>query len=102
MKSGAPTVKGMEWSTIHSRADLSGIERLHASFMRHRYSRHSHEFAVIGLVESGVQSYSYLGARHRTGPGGVFFVNPQEPHTGEPGDAHGYVYRALYPVRILR
>ena len=88
----------MEWSTIYSRADLSGVETLHAHFTRHRYSRHSHEFAVIGLVESGIQSYSYLGARHRTGPGGVFFVNPQEPHTGEPGDTHGYVYRALYPT----
>jgi AraC-like DNA-binding protein len=71
---------------------------LHAHFVRHRYPRHAHEGAVIGLVDSGVQSYSYRGARHRTGPGGLFFVNPQEIHTGEPGDESGYVYRALYPT----
>jgi hypothetical protein len=91
-------LKSLEWSRVHSRADLSGIETLHAHFVRHRYARHAHEFAVIGLVESGIQSYYYLGARHRTGPGGVFVVNPQEPHTGEPGDTDGYIYRALYPT----
>lgn len=87
-----------EWSNVHSRADLAGVETLHAHFVRHRYPRHAHECAVIGLVESGVQSYFYRGGRHHTGPGGIFFVNPEEPHTGEPGDADGYVYRALYPT----
>jgi AraC-like DNA-binding protein len=91
-------LKPSEWSTLHSRADLRGLETLHAHFVRHRYSRHAHEYAVIGLVDSGVQSYTYRGARHRTGRGGIFFVNPQEAHTGEPGDENGYVYRALYPT----
>jgi AraC-like DNA-binding protein len=89
-------VRSAEWSNVRSREDLAGVETLHAHFVRHRYARHAHECAVIGLVESGVQSYFYLGAHHRTGPGGIFFVNPEEPHTGEPGDANGYVYRALY------
>jgi AraC-like DNA-binding protein len=89
-------MKSGEWSYIHARADLAGVETLHAHFVSHRYARHAHESAVIGLVESGVQSYTYLRARHRTGPGGIFFVNPEEPHTGEPGDSNGYVYRALH------
>ena len=87
----------MEWSKIYSRSDLSGVELLHAHFVHHRYARHAHEYAVIGLVDSGVQSYRYRGARYRTGPDGIFVVNPDEAHTGESGDPTGYVYRALYP-----
>ena len=48
-------------------------------------------------MESGIQSYGYRGARYRTGPNGIFTVNPGELHTGEAGAAGGYVYRALYP-----
>lgn len=89
----------MEWSEIHTRPDLPGVEVLHAHFVHHRYARHAHEYAVVGLVESGVQSYSYRGVRHRTGSNGIFVVNPDEAHTGEAGDADGYVYRALYPTQ---
>jgi AraC-like DNA-binding protein len=98
ISAGAVILKSVEWSIVHLRPDLAGVETLHAHFVRHRYARHAHECAVIGLVESGVQSYVYLGKRHRTGPGGIFFVNPEEPHTGEPSDPSGYVYRALYPT----
>jgi hypothetical protein len=87
----------MEWSKIYSRSDLSGVELLHAHFVHHRYARHAHEYAVIGLVDSGVQSYRYCGVRYRTGPDGIFVVNPDEAHTGESGDPNEYVYRALYP-----
>src|SRR5580704_13779198 len=87
----------MEWSKISARADLFGIELLHAHFVQHRYARHAHEHAVIGLVDSGIQSYFYQGARRQTGPNGIFFVNPYEAHTGESGHANGYVYRAIYP-----
>ena len=48
-------------------------------------------------MESGIQSYRYRGARHRTGPNGIFTVDPGELHTGEAGADGGYVYRALYP-----
>jgi AraC-like DNA-binding protein len=91
----------MEWSRVHSRADLPGVELLHAHFVHHRYARHAHESAVIGLVESGVQSYFYRGTRYRTGPGGIFIVNAEEGHTGESGDPEGYTYRALYPTTAL-
>jgi AraC-like DNA-binding protein len=87
----------MEWSRIRSRPDLSGLELLHAHFVRHRYARHAHEHAVIGLIDSGIQSYFYRGTRYMTGQNGIFFVNPDEAHTGESGHADGYTYRALYP-----
>ena len=74
---------------------------LHAHFVHHRYARHAHECVVIGLVESGVQSYFYRGTRYRTGPGGIFVVNAEEAHTGESGDPNGYIYRAFYPTTAL-
>jgi AraC-like DNA-binding protein len=55
-----------------------------------------HDYFVIGLVESGAQSYSYRGVRHVTPRGHVFLVNPDEPHTGEAAAPEGYVYRTLY------
>jgi AraC-like DNA-binding protein len=91
----------MEWSHIHSRPDLSGVEVLHAHFLSHRYPTHAHEHAVIGLVESGSVSLGYRGARHQIGSNGIFFVNPEEPHDGvigDPSDPIGYTYRALYPT----
>jgi AraC-like DNA-binding protein len=91
----------MEWSHIHSRPDLSGVEVLHAHFLQRRYPRHAHEHPVIGLVESGSVALSCRGAKHQIGPGGIFIVNPEEPHEGvigDPSDPHGYTYRALYPT----
>jgi AraC-like DNA-binding protein len=63
----------------------------------HQYTRHAHEYFVVGLVENGAQSYWYRGARHTTPAGQVFLVNPDEPHTGESATPDGYVYKALYP-----
>jgi AraC-like DNA-binding protein len=91
----------MEWSHIHSRPELSGLEVLHAHFLNHRYPKHAHEHAVIGLVESGSVSLGYRGARHQIGANGIFFVNPEEPHDGvigDPSDPRGYTYRAVYPT----
>lgn len=88
----------MDWCRMSCRPDLPGVETLHAGFRRHRYARHAHEHAVIGLVETGVQAFAYRGERHQTGPGGVFFVNPDEAHTGEAADAAGYTYWGLYPT----
>jgi len=80
---------------IYVRRDLPGFEHLHAHFERYHYARHAHAGVVIGLVDEGIQSYSYRGAVHRTGPDGIFFVNAGEVHTGEPADGDGYTYRGV-------
>lgn len=85
-----------EWTRYYRLRTVSGVTALHARFLAHRYPRHAHEYFVIGLIESGVQSYSYRGARHVTSEGRIFVVNPEEPHTGEPASSGGYVYRTLY------
>jgi AraC-like DNA-binding protein len=95
----ALTPDGPEW-TRYYRA-VSGVTALHARFVAHRYPRHAHEYSVVGLIESGVQSYTYRGSRHITPAGRVFVVNPDEPHTGEPASPVGYVYRTLYLQRAF-
>ncbi len=84
-----------EWSKFYRYDDRREISALHARFVTHRYPRHSHDYFVVGLVESGAQSYTYRGARHVTPAGNIFVVNPDEIHTGEAASEDGYVYRTL-------
>lgn len=86
-----------EWSRYYRFDEANSVEALHAHFVEHRYPRHVHHYFVVGLVESGAQSYSYRGSRHITPAGQIFLVNPDEPHTGEAATPEGYVYRTLYP-----
>jgi AraC-like DNA-binding protein len=90
-----------EWSQYYRQAALHDLEVLHARFIEHRFARHSHEYYVIGVVEAGVQAYSYRGVRHLTPAGHVFLVNPGEPHTGEAATPGGYIYRTVYPRLAL-
>ena len=85
--------RSAEWSRFYRYGD--GVSALHARFVSHRYPRHSHDYFVVGLVESGAQSYTYKGARHTTPAGNVFVVNPEEIHIGEAANLEGYVYRTL-------
>lgn len=84
-----------EWTRYYRPEGVAGVAALHAHFVDHKYPRHAHSYGVIGLIESGVQSYSYRGSRHFTPAGRIFVVNPGEPHTGEPAAEGGYVYRTL-------
>lgn len=86
-----------EWSRYYHSQELHGMGVLHAHFIQHRYPRHSHDYFVIALVESGAASYWYQGAKHTASTGQVFVVNPGEPHTGDPAVSEGYTYRVLYP-----
>lgn len=86
-----------EWTRYYRKPEWNDLCVLHARFREHRFARHAHDFFVVGYVESGLQAYAYRGARHLTGAGQVFLVNPGEVHTGEAADLNGYVYRTLYP-----
>lgn len=85
----------MDTARVYFRRELRGFEHLRAHFEHFHYSRHAHAGLVIGLVDEGTQSYTYRGARHRTGRDGIFFVNAGEAHTGEPADCKGYTYRSI-------
>jgi AraC-like DNA-binding protein len=90
-----------EWTRYYRQPGLHDLDVLHARFIEHRFARHSHDYYVIGLVEAGVQAYSYRGARHVTPAGQIFLVNPGESHTGEAATDEGYVYRTMYPRPAL-
>ena len=84
-----------QWTRVFRVRHPYDAEIVHAHYVEHRFARHAHEHFVIGLVEKGIQQYTYRRTRHTTPPGHIFFVNGDEPHTGEPATAEGYVYRTL-------
>jgi AraC-like DNA-binding protein len=86
-----------EWVKVWHDPVLQGLELHHATYITHTFSRHMHDYYVVGLIEAGIQAFSYRGARQITPAGGVFVINPGEVHTGEALIASGYTYRTLYP-----
>jgi AraC-like ligand binding domain len=51
-----------EWSRYY-RLPVDSVEALHARFVTHSYPRHSHDYFVIGLVESGAQAVLFCTIR---------------------------------------
>ena len=84
-----------QWVRVYRMRGTYDAEVIHAHYVEHRFARHAHEHFVIGLVEKGIQQYTYRHTRHTTPAGHMFFVNGDEPHTGEPVTTEGYVYRTL-------
>src|SRR6266511_4973961 len=86
-----------EWTKIWHNVQLdAGLS--HAYFIQHAYPRHSHDYYVISLIERGRQSFTHLGTKHFTPPGGLILINPGEVHTGEAVDGQGFELRSLYPT----
>lgn len=86
-----------EWSQIRHYAPLD-LELLQASYVRHAYPRHFHEYYVLCVIEQGFQSFTHQNAKHFTPPGGVILINPGAVHTGEAADENGFQMRCLYPT----
>jgi AraC-like DNA-binding protein len=86
-----------EWSTVWHNIQLD-VALLQASYVRHAYPRHSHDYYVICVIEGGFQSFTHQGAKHFTPPGGVILINPGEVHTGEAADSNGFQMRSIYPT----
>jgi hypothetical protein len=50
-----PTTTGAsEWTRFSPGEGMSRPDVLHARFVRHAYSRHTHDEYVVGLIETGV------------------------------------------------
>jgi len=86
-----------EWTKFWHNAQLD-IRLLHAYYVQHAYPRHSHDYYVISLIESGRQSFTHRGTKYQTSPGGIILINPGAVHTGEAVDEQGFVMRSLYPT----
>ena len=86
-----------EWTKTWHDPQLA-IRLLQARFIRHAYPRHSHDYYVICLIDSGRQSFTHEGRQHFTPPGGLILINPGAVHTGESAAADGFSMRCLYPT----
>lgn len=86
-----------QWSIAPYDLDLR-LDALHAHFTTHAFARHWHDYYVIGLIADGVQSFWYRRNTYVTTRGGLFILNPGEPHTGQSATSDGFTYRALYPT----
>jgi AraC-like DNA-binding protein len=81
---------------LRSEPPLHGVARLRARLQREAHATHRHDTYTIALTEAGVQEFDYRGAVHRSLPGQVVLLHPDEPHNGRAGTAAGFAYRTLY------
>jgi len=86
-----------EQANFYTRPDVYGVQFLHANYVNHKFARHVHDYFVLGIIEGGLQTFSYRGAKHGTAASGIILLNPDEPHTGEAATPAGFKYKALYP-----
>lgn len=84
-----------DWSMLYHNIDLN-IELFQAFFRKHTYPVYMHNYYVIGLIEKGLQSFSFRGSKYKTPQGGLILLNPGDAHTGEPANNLGFEYRAIY------
>ncbi len=87
-----------EWSRLFPAMGETQPRVLHARFVRHEYSRHTHDEFVVGLIVEGVQRCVLLKTLNYTPAGSVFCINPGEAHDGSAGAPEGYVYHTVYPT----
>ena len=60
------------------------------------FEPHRHDTYAIGITTSGVQTFSYRGARRICLPGQLHVLHPDETHDGAAGTDDGFGYRILY------
>jgi AraC-like DNA-binding protein len=73
-----------------------GLERIEARFARNGFRPHRHDTYAIGVTLSGVQRFFYRGQSHRSTPGQVIVIHPDELHDGGAGTESALRYRMLY------
>lgn len=76
---------------------LSNIELLRATYVTHAFGRHTHEGYAIGVIDAGVEEFSYQGATHQATVNSIVIVHPGEVHTGHAGIPDGWKYSMFYP-----
>jgi AraC-like DNA-binding protein len=76
---------------------LENLEMLRATYVTHSFSRHTHEGYAIGVMEAGVEAFTYQGAAHQAPAGSIVAIHPGEVHTGHAAIPDGWTYRMLYP-----
>jgi AraC-like DNA-binding protein len=81
---------------IDCRTLSDGFERADVHFTGYAFSPHRHDTYGIGYTTRGVQAFDYRGETHRSTPGNVFVLHPDELHDGRSGTDGGFGYRIVY------
>lgn len=77
------------------------MELLRATYITHSFARHMHEGYAIGVIDAGIEEFTYQGALHQAAANQIVIVHPGEVHTGHAGGPDGWKYRMFYPAAAL-
>lgn len=88
---------GKEQVTFWRDPALANMEVLKATYIHHAFSRHTHEGYAIGVIETGVEAFDYLGSGYQAPADSLVIIHPGEVHTGQAAVAEGWQYRMTYP-----
>ncbi|OKK04923.1 AraC family transcriptional regulator [Streptomyces sp. CB03234] len=90
-----------EWARHWQYPGVPGLDLLRARYVRHSFTRHSHEGFVLGAVRRGVEDVIMPEGTIRARPGTVVMINPEVPHSAHAGVPEGWSYATLYPSSEL-
>jgi AraC-like DNA-binding protein len=85
-----------EQARISRPAIFGEPELLHATYVTHRFPRHTHDGYGFGVIERGALGFRYRGEQVVATAGSINLVVPDEPHTGEAASEVGWTYRMFY------
>lgn len=88
--------KRKEYTDVRQFPELPGLTLMHASYVTHSFTRHSHDGFAFGVIENGALKFSYRGEKLVASPGCINLVNPDEPHDGYAASEVGWTYRMFY------
>ncbi|MCP9957000.1 MULTISPECIES: helix-turn-helix transcriptional regulator [Streptomyces] len=86
-----------EWARHWRYPEVPGLDLLRARYVRHSFSRHSHEGYVLCAVHRGVEEVVLPQGTISAGPGTVVMIDPEVPHSAHAGVPEGWSYTTLYP-----
>jgi AraC-like DNA-binding protein len=87
---------GAERARYWTVAEGGGTDLLSARYVTHSFGLHTHPTYTIAVVTGGAEQYRYRGVQHRTGPGEIALLNPDEAHDGCRAVDEGWRYRVMY------
>ena len=76
---------------------IEPFDILHAAFWRHTFAPHTHEFFVIGVIETGHLRIRIRDVMHEVVAGDILCFPPEDVHSAEAIDDEPWTYRMLYP-----
>jgi AraC-like DNA-binding protein len=75
---------------------IPGVEALHARFVTHAYTPHSHPTWTVAVVHEGAARFEVDTTRQRADRGELFVLEPEAVHTGMAAVPEGWAYEVLY------